>query len=430
MSSVTQNWLRFQARITRLDTRRNEWKSKMRKQVTLFEGERLTLQKSIALTADSLNTYGPLQDHWAIAFSGGKDSTATVAVTLRLIAEGKVQPPKRLTVVYADTGMEAPPLHYAAMNLLKTVERMGYHTQIVKPEIDNRFFVYMLGRGVPPPKNSLRWCTRLLKVKPMSQAMKLVHDTFQQKILMLTGVRIGESAARDQRIALSCSKDGAECGQGYFLNNPPTAVEDKLAPIVHWRVCHVWDYLTFYAPAYGFDTQIIAEVYGGSEAEEINARTGCMECRMVTKDTMMERILSLPNWSYLAPIQRLRPLYDELQQPYNRIRASGLERRKDGELLKRGTALGPLTMEARRFGLSQVLAIQDEVNAEAFRLGRPEISLIDEEEQERILALIESNTWPLRWTGEEERGDLLLQRQAEQARIETEKYSLWNVSIA
>ena len=44
---------------------------------------------------------------------------------------------------------------------------------------------------------------------------------------MLTGVRIGESAARDQRIALSCTKDGGECGQGWFQQTSSQAVADR-----------------------------------------------------------------------------------------------------------------------------------------------------------------------------------------------------------
>ncbi len=44
--------------------------------------------------------------------------------------------------------------------------------------------------------------------------METLREDYGENFLMLTGVRIGESAARDQRIALSCTKDGGECGQG------------------------------------------------------------------------------------------------------------------------------------------------------------------------------------------------------------------------
>ena len=70
----------------------------MNPQPTLWEGERKTLQDSLELTAQSLNAYGANYDHWAIAFSGGKDSSATVAAVVYLIEQGKVKSPKTLTV--------------------------------------------------------------------------------------------------------------------------------------------------------------------------------------------------------------------------------------------------------------------------------------------------------------------------------------------
>lgn len=336
---------------------------------TLWEGERLTFEHAIQLTIDSLNSYGPMYRHWAIAYSGGKDSSTVVTLVAHLIATSAILPPESLTVLYADTRMELPPLQAAALTILAELEQRGIQTQVVVPSLDDRYFVYMFGRGVPPPKNRrFRWCTPQLKVEPMNAALAVLHRQHGEKYLLLTGVRIGESAARDQRIAISCSKDGAECGQGWFQVETPESVADVLAPCLHWRVCHIWDWLTFHAPSYGFPTQVIAEVYGGDEKEEINARTGCVGCNLTSKDVALEALLRLPQWAYLAP----------------------------------------LTMETRRYGLAQVLDIQKRVNTVAQQEGRPCIDLINAEEQARILALIKANTWPRKWTGDEARGDVLL----------------------
>lgn len=376
--------------------------------VTLWEGERLTYERSLALTIESLSTYGPLYRHWAIAYSGGKDSTTVVTLVASLIASGAIEAPDTLTVLYADTRMELPPLQATAMLLLAELRQRGITTQVVLPALDDRFFVYMLGRGVPPPKNRFRWCTGQLKIKPMEAALHDLRERAGKKVLMLTGVRIGESAVRDQRIALSCSKDGAECGQGWLQSTTPEAVADVLAPCLHWRVCHVWDWLTFHAPRVGFSTQMIAEVYGGDEKEEINARTGCIGCNLASKDIALDTLLNLPQWAYLVPLKRLKPLYAELLKPQHRLRKDGTDRRKDGTLAANPMRLGPLTMEARRYGLTQVLSIQQRVNQVAQRHGRPSIDLINEEEHARILAMIAADTWPQRWTGQEARGDVLL----------------------
>jgi len=96
--------------------------------------------------------------------------------------------------------------------------------------IEKRFLTYILGRGVPPPNNAtFRWCTRQIKVDPMKAALELLYKS-TGKVLMLTGVRQGESAIRDQRIIMSCSKDGAECGQGWYQQTMPESVCDTLGP--------------------------------------------------------------------------------------------------------------------------------------------------------------------------------------------------------
>ena len=370
--------------------------------------ERMTLEESIERTIEDIQSYGPRYKHWAIAYSGGKDSSATVTLIAYLLATKQITPPETLTVLYADTRMELSPLHASAMSLLKELETCGMKTQIVLPELDDRFFVYMFGRGVPAPKNRFRWCTAQIKIEPMEAALLNLREQYGEKFLMFTGVREGESAVRDQRIKLSCSKDGAECGQGWFQESTPESVADTLAPLLHWRVCHVWDWLmglTRYD--HGFSTAQIAEAYGGDEAEEINARTGCVGCNLASKDVALEAVIKLPQWAYLAPLKRLRPLYQEMKSPIYRIRKVG-ERKKDGTLSKSNMRMGPYHMDARRYGLSQVLAIQNEVNQAACEQGRPLIDLINDEEHARILELIELNTWPDRWTGQEIHADVLV----------------------
>ena len=134
----------------------------MNRQLNMFEAFRATSQTAITETIKSFNTYAQDFQHWQISFSGGKDSTTLVTLTLDLIEKGLIPRPKSLTVMYADTRLELPPLHSSAMQILFEVSRRGWNTEVVMAEIDKRFMVYLLGRGVPPPNNStLRWCTQL-----------------------------------------------------------------------------------------------------------------------------------------------------------------------------------------------------------------------------------------------------------------------------
>lgn len=402
--------------------------------LTFFDDQRLTLDDSIEMTRQSLLAYGARYRHWCIAYSGGKDSTATVTVVLHLIEQGLVPRPETLIVLYSDTRQELPPLHIGALATLAALRARGVDARIVQPPVDDRYFVYMLGRGVPPPNNTtLRWCTAQLKIEPMDAELwaiswemnkaRLVVLLFAlafrfwrivealtsglERFLLLTGVRVGESAARDQRIAVSCGRNGAECGQGWLQVQPPAAASDVLAPILHWRICHVWDWLVFHAPAIAVSTAMVAEVYGGDEALERGARTGCIGCPLAEDDTALDYVIGLPDWAYLAPLKRLRPLYRELRRFKWRLQKNG-ERNKDGRYSANPSRKGPLTMDARRMALRAVVGVQREINRAARRLGRPRISLINWEEFTRIRALIRANTWPQRWTGDEPRGDVLI----------------------
>jgi DNA sulfur modification protein DndC len=380
-------------------------------QSTLFDDQKMTLSRALDLTAESLIEYGQHYKHWAIAYSGGKDSTATVAAVCYLLTTGRVPAPESLTIMYADTRQELPPLQIAAMRMLGVLRERGHRVIQVLPKMDDRYFVYMLGRGVPPPNNNtLRWCTSQLKIEPMDAALQQVSaELGGEKFLLLTGVRVGESAARDQRITASCGKNGAECGQGWFQLQPPKAASDVLAPLLHWRICHVWDWLTFEELRHGLPTSFVAEAYGGDEAQEIGARTGCIGCPLASNDNALDTVVAMPQWAYLAPLKRLRPIYEELRLFRNRLQKHG-ERNKGGKLSANPDRKGPLTMKAREWALGEVLAIQAEVNAAAVEQGRPLIDLINDEELARIRELIAANTWPQRWTGDEPAGDLILDK--------------------
>lgn len=399
---------------------------------TLWDHARQTLSDAIAETVALLNEYGPAYDHWSFAYSGGKDSTVPTTLIPFLIRKRFVPRPKRLTVLRADTRLELPPLDAAAEDLMAHLRGEGFEARTVLPPMDDRFFVYMFGRGVPPPSNTFRWCTDKLKISPMA---RIIHDLGSTaKTLMLTGVRIGESARRDQGIAAACSRDGAECGQGriglaltgdktgninrFFIPGTESSPCDTLAPILHWRTCHVWDWLNADhadCPDHGYEafTTRVADAYGfGPDAKgeaarkyEEAARTGCVGCNLASRDVALERLITVPRYGYLEPLMRLRPMYAVLKYPRNRLRKPGGETRKDGTLCANQNRMGPLTFEARLWGLEFVKQIEREVNDKARAIGQPPYSLISTEEEARIRELIAAETWPDGWRGDEPRAD-------------------------
>lgn len=366
----------------------------MPKQPSLFEASRLSLADSISLSLSSLAEYGQHYNHWAIAYSGGKDSTATVAFVIWAVKNNLVPAPQSLTVLYADTRMELPPLQQSADKLLRHLFDLGLDVRWVLPPLDERFYVYMLGYGVPPPKNRFRWCTPQLKVEPMQASLADLRRQAGQKLLMLTGVRLGESAARDQRIALSCSKDSGECGQGWFQVATPNAIADTLAPLLHWRLCHIYDWL-YLDDRHGLSahTAGIAAVYG-----EDDIRTGCIACNLVDRDTAIQRLVRQPAWAHLRPLLEIKPLYRELTLAKNRKRKAAPELRKDGTYGKNVQRLGPLTMQARAYGLERILDIQQ----------RAQVDLINTEEESRIREMWTLGLYPRKWSESDVTGDVPL----------------------
>jgi len=368
----------------------------------------IDLDEAIELTVASLLAYWERHGHYAIAWSGGKDSTATLTLIIWLILSGRLPQPEVLHVFYADTRQELPPIQQAAELVMERLRGLNWvQLHVVRASIDQRFLVYILGRGVPPPNNNtLRWCTRQIKVDPMSAALGAAIEKIEGTALMITGVREGESAVRDGRISMSCSKDGAECGQGWYQQVLPEAKGVRgriatLAPILHWRVCHVWDWIAraAYLPECGaWPIAIMVDAYGGDDAGDIAARTGCIACPLTEKDTALELVCAMPHWAHLAPLRELKPIYRWMRLPAQRLRKAGAERLKDGSLAKNPQRMGPLTLEARSEALERILDIQH----------RARVDLINVEEEARIRELIAARTFPNKWDGDEPRADVWL----------------------
>lgn len=381
-------------------------------------GVRMVSEEAIELTLQSLRAYWDKHEHVALAWSGGKDSTAMLTLLIHLIEAGELPRPAKLFVFYADTRQELPPIQMAAEQVMALLRlRDWIEVIVVRAPLDKRYMVYILGRGVPPPNNNtMRWCTRQIKVDPMAEALGAAIEALPGTALMITGVRQGESAVRDGRIEMSCSKDGAECGQGWYQQVLPESKGVRgriatLAPLLHWRVCIVWDWLKVYAPQPefgGWPVRILADAYGGDDAEEINARTGCIACPLASRDTALEYLVGTEAWAHLAPLKELKPIYRWMREPAQRLRKAGAETLKDGSLAKNPQRMGPLTLAAREEALGKILDIQ----------ARARVDLINPEEEARIRELIAARTFPDKWDGTEPNAAAWLDRVNQDGSVE------------
>jgi DNA sulfur modification protein DndC len=382
----------------------------------------LHMEDGLKQAIAGLKRYGPQANHWTISLSGGKDSTALFTVVLWAIESGVVpRPASGITVINSDTRQEQPALAAFTASMLGEARRRGCAVRVVQPPVEDRFFVRILGRGYPPPGAvRMRWCTRLLKQKPMIAVQREIHAAHNGSVLVLYGSRVDESSARGQRIAASCTLEGAECGQGLFQQLTEYAT---YAPLANWRNCAVWDWLSICKRRTGIDVSGLSDMYFISSEEattdekylsasrgdwdyfdeliDANSRSGCIGCPVVSHDFALDRICTKPEWSYLTPLKELRPLYWELRAHKHRLRMPPGEKRKDGSRCANQCRVGPLQIASREWAMEKILGIQRRVNTAAAMAGRPEIALIDREEEAVIRKMIAGRVFPRKWSGDE-----------------------------
>ena len=113
---------------------------------------------------------------WVIGFSGGKDSTVVLQLTLYALKE--IENARRHKPVYilsSDTLVEPPNIKdylystFEAIKLHIEKDKLPVTVKIVTPNITDTFFVNLIGRGYPAPNRWFRWCTDRLKIRPSTE---------------------------------------------------------------------------------------------------------------------------------------------------------------------------------------------------------------------------------------------------------------------
>jgi len=149
-----------------------------------------------------------------VAFSGGKDSTATLLLAEKAFGED-------FTVLYVDTGIEFPESRDYVIDLIKAHNLTG-NFRTVTPE---RSF-WNLSEIFGPPARDYRWCCKVLKFAPIA---KYIRANFSSRTLTLTGKRKYESKKRQ----IESKVEPNRWLPGQILVNP----------IRDWSSLQVWLYL-------------------------------------------------------------------------------------------------------------------------------------------------------------------------------------------
>lgn len=333
---------------------------------------------------------------WVIGYSGGKDSSAVlqlVWMSIKGLPEEKRT--KSIHIISTDTLVEQPLVaawvdaSHARMRTAAAKDNIPIIPHKLTPQVQDTFWVNLIGKGYPAPRNKFRWCTERMKIKPSNRFIRDVVRDNGEAILLL-GTRKAESQKR---------KIQMEKHEKYRYRDrlsPNASLPNSLVftPIEDWTNDDVWLFLMQVKNPWGHDNRSLLGMYQGASVDGEcplvvdtttpscgSSRFGCWVCTVVDKDRSMEAMIKNDEEKvWMTPLLELR---NELDKPDDRDRRDF--RRMNGQVqLFHGRPIpGPYTKEWRETWLRRVLEVQVAVRA-AGPADFKNLSLISMEELAEI----------------------------------------------
>lgn len=264
---------------------------------------------------------------WVIGYSGGKDSTATLQLIWQALKEiPKEKLTKSIYVISSDTQVETPVIISFIDSALKQINEKAVQEGLpitahkLTPELEDTFWVNMIGKGYPAPNTAFRWCTDRMKIKP-SNTFILDKVAEHGEVILALGMRRNESANRNKVM------DNYEV-KGYTLSRHSQLRGAWVyMPIEHFTVDDVWSYLlTTPKSPWGGNNRNLASLYRSAQSGECplvvdtttpscgNSRFGCWTCTVVARDKSMEAMIdSGEDW--MIPLLEFRDWLSSTQNP-------------------------------------------------------------------------------------------------------------------
>lgn len=240
---------------------------------------------------------------WIIGFSGGKDSTALLQLVWYALSElPKEYLTKEIHVVCNDTLVENPRIVEWIENNLDSIKRKAYNDDLpiivakTNPELEDSFWVNLIGKGYPAPNSSFRWCTERLKINPTSKYIKN-QVAAKGEVIILLGTRTDESDTRRKSI------EKFQIGTNRLKRHVDLNLAFVYSPISHVTTNEIWEYLmqvpnpwngsnrdlvTLYRNGSGGDCPLVIDTSTPSCGQ---SRFGCWVCTVVKKDKSMEALI-------------------------------------------------------------------------------------------------------------------------------------------
>jgi DNA sulfur modification protein DndC len=375
----------------------------------------LGLKKTILAKIEQIQEiYLADQIPWVIGYSGGKDSTAALQLVWMALKElpADKRNHKDVHVISTDTLVENPIVATWVRKSLKQIELQAERDGLpltpheLQPTTQDSYWVNLLGKGYPAPRNKFRWCTLRLKINPSNRFIKNMVSSHGEAIVVL-GTRSAESAARAN--VISEHKKLRE-RTGFYLS-PNSALENCFifSPVEEWSNDDVWQFLLSYDNPWGYSNENLMSLYrgatSGGECPLVvdtttescgKSRFGCWVCTLVEEDKSMAAMISNDmEKEWLSPLLdfrnelefRSKTLPDGTRDDSNRQRDRSRRdfRRMHGQvnLYNDNIVPGPYTQAARKELLELLLQVEQAVQEMAPE-GYEDISIITDRELQEI----------------------------------------------
>ena len=342
---------------------------------------------------------------WILGFSGGKDSTCMIQIVWSALAKlPKTKLSKKIYVISSDTLVESPKIVETVTGSLEKMEgaareaALPIETNLVRPVLEDTFWVCMLGKGYSAPSNTFRWCTDRLKIK---SANRFIEDRVSEhgEVIMVLGSRKAESSTR------------AQVMNSHRIGDSPLSHHNLLPqafiypPLRDFTTEDVWNYLLQNsANPWGTNNRDLLTMYRDANAAECplvidtstascgNSRFGCWVCTVVEHDRSMESMIDNGE-EWMEPLLELRQMLKDTQDPEKKKEFRELKHR-NGRIIfwNDKLAFGPYKLEFRKKILRTLLEAQEAVRKNG---PDPSIVLIHDDEIHEIQRIwrVEHGDW-------------------------------------
>lgn len=276
---------------------------------------------------------------WILGFSGGKDSTCMIQIVwaaLERLPVSKIT--KKIYIISSDTLVESPKIVETVTDSLERMEnaakrsQLPIETNLVRPVLNDTFWVCMIGKGYPAPSNTFRWCTDRLKIK---SANKFIEEKVSEhgEVIMVLGSRKAESSTRAQVI------NNHSIAGSYLSHHNMLSQAFIYSPLRDFTTEDVWNYLLQNSKnQWGANNRNLLTMYRDANAAECplvidtstascgNSRFGCWVCTVVDRDRSMESMIDNGE-EWMEPLLELRQMLKDTQDPERKNQYRDLKHR-------------------------------------------------------------------------------------------------------